>query len=247
MKKIVFIAMLCNLLFVACKKENETTTHQVPARKIENGRLTIFQYDNQNRLIREIFVWGAEDRDTIEYVYNPDGTPKKILRLGKLDGDVEFIYSGNHTILKISSRWNWAQDLMAYDTAKFMLNPNGEIVNMEAWGVLASFTYNSNGNITAVDYGSERADMLYSDVPSIWRHVNVPNWFFAVVWGDFWVSKTGYMLRKKTKSWDCVDSDNEVVEYIYEGNDYVSRVTRRTASFGNTKTEIMLFEYVLAK
>ena len=196
MKKLFFLTAIVSLLFVGCNNDNgdydpndpsTETVRLLPSKWISSGGSspdTIhFLYDNLNRL-ETIELWrrhGLSGGMTI--TYNVNDNP--ITTGGQCQG--QFRYSGNFVFAPIcTSNWNWS-----YDTLTIGIDGRLDEIRGVRGGVRErrhNFSYSSNGNLMKItrqnhlwEGGSDTIEITYSNVRSIWRHINIPKWFLTYV------------------------------------------------------------------
>ncbi|MDR2907255.1 MAG: hypothetical protein LBU91_04620 [Bacteroidales bacterium] len=238
MKKLFLSLATVGLLFTACDKDKNKNdgTNKLPSKMTtvytySNGDepeeyFVAFEYDGQNRMTKLTWDDGSYD----EFSYNADNTLSKCFEYDAWDTTYcqrEFIYSGNLMFIKWSNWYSQGEPITWNETMDTVTLENGRMTKwISRYGDIETFTYNSNGNITRSEYqyygNSYYTDYEYTDIPSIFRHANVPDWVF---WWEIGaeLSKSGYMLKKIT------DDDGDITEYAYETNgDYVSK---RTSTF----------------
>ncbi len=251
MNKILYFSLTIAALalFSACEKdkfkldvENESVK-KLPENIYQNGDIAqTFKYDDLNRLIRV-------NRPSIgntwyEFSYNEANAPIRILSAFGTD---TLVYRGNQVFI---FRPNLNPPYVN-DTTIVTLNATGEIEQLKynGWQYAAPYfmnlTYNSNGNVSTITYlpsSSGRpitTNFQYSTVPSIFRHVNTPDWFF-ILYSDlifsnynfgFYCNKKGYMFSS-TYQIENGEIVNTSYYYTYEvdsdGLGYAWKINQRS-------------------
>jgi len=257
MKKLLFTTAIVSLLFAGCDKNNNgddpndpsTETVKLLPSKIINGRDTTgFEYDGQNRLIRIVGMlqWSSVTPTVI--MYDANNNPTNV-------GGRSFRYVGNQifdTRLDGYSRER-------VDT--LTINANGRLEKIKEFVTIKTFTYDSRGSLTKIvrehDYGDEiyrdtiEFEHANSNARSIWRHVNVPDWFVVYVLSDLsnfhhrtlsvTTTKNGLMPTLEQRfSWE-----NEIrFDYGIYPNGYISHIT---VASGSESPRIYAIEWIPAK
>ena len=243
MKKILFTTAIIGFIFASCNKDNEEKeVKKLPSKFIYDSNVRILEYDNQNRLTKFTF---SENVYQI-FSYNSDGTLSKITRF--IDGNEDhvntFHYNGNQAFMFRGD---------SPDTALiFTINSNGELESYsfeefdfeeeESLWWQITLTYNSNGNVTKLEFPvtetPEVRVFTYSDVKSIFRYVNMPDWFLLWFF-EFEYSKNGYMVSQINFG----GGDISNFTYTTDTNGYALTRTATIGEYTATKT----FEYIFAK
>jgi len=249
MKKLFFYFVTIGVLFSACQKDNskfgynpeKESVKKLPSKEYGGMFSRTFQYDNLNRLIAVI----AENGHRYDIWYNDDHTPSR----------VRSTYGHNNTATSIDTLVYKGNQVFIFkpnlnppyvnDTTIITLNSKGEIVESKigAWyfeghRYHVNFIYNSNGNVSRWinSDGEASTTILYTTIPSMFRHVNTPDWFifyYYLDWsGDFLYSKKGYMPATGGR-WGY---DNRFTyEVDNDGYGYVTRINGKT------------YQYILAR
>jgi hypothetical protein len=178
---------------------------------------TEFWYDNLNR-------WEFVD-------YNPDGT------IAYFSG-FTFQYVGNMVIAKVDNR-----------TDTLFLNDKGQVIKTnDGW----SFTYNSNGNLEKrlyTDVNGITTTMFihsYTDIPTIFRHVNMPEWFWMLFTDMTIMYNKGYMTEQIVFGDENI-SGQGAGTFTYEEVDDKGYVIKMKFDEGGGNYTILTFEYINAK
>ena len=212
MRKILFTTAIISLLFASCDKERSNKEIAKLPSKIASAMsvwsfndipenwepnsfdTTIYQYDNLNRLTKII-----SGNDTIEIIYNRnENNPIKTMR-GR---EVEYTFEYSHNQVTIySNNLSYEHEIKIVLT----IDANGRITkeqrynwyNDHYFSPIIKYSYNSNGNLIGLvpegGFYEETHSFIYSNILSIWRDANVPDWFM------YWYgigSKKGYMLSE---------------------------------------------------
>ncbi|MCL2683454.1 MAG: hypothetical protein FWE63_08280 [Bacteroidales bacterium] len=244
-------------MFSACQKnsgqgnnsgynpENESVK-KLPSKEIWTGGIgeRMYQYDDLNRLITII---GVMDNHRYDIWYNDDHTPAKLRSTyGSGERVDTFLYKDNQVFI-------FTPPYIDYATI-ITLNSKGEILQTRhPGGFTTNYIYNSNGNVskTTNSYGEITTITHYSSIPSMFRHVNTPDWFiYYYSWlggyGNliFNFSKKGYMCSFVSDG--NVQYDNY---YTYEvDSDGYGYVTKREISNKDGSDKYLwTYEYILAK
>ena len=210
MKKFLTIVTtaLIAIAVVSCNSEEKPNNEEVrklPSRMFvkfhnnpEHHNVVQFTYDEKNRMTRLVRIrTNLETHPEHLYItYNSDNLPIR------LDGIVpaDIIYQDDNNTVIIHQ-----------DT--FWLNDKGQIAKHSRSGNRIEFTYNSSGNIITVN--GVKIDFEYSNIRSIWRYVNMPEWlhrwlagrgwvfaeqkygYFQLLWGNFELDENGYIIKIK--------------------------------------------------
>jgi hypothetical protein len=273
--KTIFYLITVGIFFCACDKESKPTYNpeKETVKKLPSKMTTTstfgesvltFQYDDLNRLVKI---------ETFTSFYIPPHTVTSF-------NSLEISYHDNHTpaIIKGESSMtsppndkeeSW-EDTVFYKNDEIIagsrwirINSKGEILQDNQM----SYTYNSNGNISRINSRHTATgntpiltfNLAYTSVPSVFRHVNTPDWFiFSWLNGGFAASdyggysKNGYMVEKiLDRSWGNSDGKDQSLDmhFTYEvDTDGYGYVTKRNSKSGDGKVRpSTTYEYILAK
>jgi len=214
MKKLLTLLIIVVTAIVSVSFKNEEV-RKLPSKimfYVENDIWSLWEYfyDEQNRLIKI-----ATSTENLDIIYDADGLPLKM----------KSMVSENIFNIGVTYQNNGKKIIIQQDT--LWLNDKGQFTNARISifdGINTSyFTYNSNEDIIKKSEGYE-VNLTFSDIPSMWRHVNTPEWFLA--WLGFKrgvifpLEKNGYLVSQQQIL------DNEPVLYIYEldTDNYVTRM-----------------------
>jgi len=193
MKKLFCLTAIVSLLFAGCNNDNENydpndpsteTVRLLPSKWISSGGSspdTIrFLYDNLNRL-EATELWrrhGLSGGITITYNVNDNPIATDIWCRG------QFRYSGNFVFVPRcgNSNWSWSYDTLT-------ISVDGRLDTRKVRNSTTYLSYNSSGNLIKIverhhayqwmEEWSDTTEIFYSNVRSIWRHINIPEWFLA--------------------------------------------------------------------
>ncbi len=267
MNKILYFSLTIAALalFSACEKdkfkldvENESVK-KLPESIYRNGNLECgFQYDNLNRLTTITY-----DRNSSYYSvrisYNERNAPISVRRSYDPYSSYNdtIVYKDNQVF--IMSQYYYG----SYDTAIITLNSAEEMGQARYSNYLSdyTYTYNSNGNLSTITYrsssmGSSSAiNIQYSTAPSIFRHVNTPDWFFIYYsnlifrnYNSFYWNKKGYMFGS-TYRLEYGEMINSSYYHTYEtdsdGYGYVREIN--PIDYSGEKISPWTVQYIFAK
>ncbi|MCL2027249.1 MAG: hypothetical protein FWG79_02060 [Bacteroidales bacterium] len=247
MKKILFTTAIISLLFAGCDKDkedpNDPSTEAVKKLPSKIGS-TDYQYDDFNRLVKI---------GDLEITYNANHNPVRFNN-GSASADIKYI--DNSVIFSSDYYWLFSNDSLTLDANGQLVRRLREIYGSgyEIW----DFTYNSNGNITEITRTYYRNNLTgydeivytytytYSNIKSIWRHVNTPDWFFAYLAGELYFPlKKGYMpLQTQYTGFSTTMRKHA---YLQDSDGYVIQWDMERTENGNETTEVYTIEYVPAK
>ena len=268
MKKLFFLTAIVSLLLVGCNNDNgdydpndpsRETVRLLPSRiSFDGGGGIDLQYDDLNRLVR-LVSWG----DTTVITYDANNNP---VRMEGNNVAVTFLYEGKQVFIA-GQRWS----SLISDT--LTLNANGQVVKRVSWSYNTwdgwrrssqeEFFYNLTGNVVRIMENNYHQILYsYSNVRSVFRHVNAPDWFiFSVISLEirypsddcvpcqtFYHSRIGYMMSSIREQY----RNEGVLNYELDANGYVVRATlewEERLVGGGTRTErkSWSYEYVLAR
>ncbi len=231
MKKVLLSLAAFSIVCVGCNKDDDKTTDKLPSKMTysitypdeaeePNIWFIAFEYDGQNRMTKISYSDGGYD----EISYNSDNTISKIFEFDGYDTaycQTECTYNGNSMVIK-RTNWYHQGDSVSWRNDRDTLTlSDGRVTKQVDGERTQTFTYNANGNVTRYEYAygtySGGTDFEYTDIKSIFRNVNMPDWLLRWEVDDNY-SKSGYMLKKST------GDDGDVDEYTYETTgDYVSK------------------------
>jgi len=282
MKKLLFLTAIISLLFVGCNNDNENddpndpsteTVRLLPSRMVKmlgQERVTEIhlEYDNFNRLVRIAEV----GEGAFEVAYNQDHTPATI----KLGGATmaTFQYYGN--LVLVRSR---IEDYHYWNIDTLTINTNGQLIRRRSstfidWSELTpfrgyqfecNFFYNAWGNVGRIEhsfvgFSSGSTNFGYSDIKSIFRHVNIPDWFLfylnfyilnsarfserSIINNSFYLdgffNRTGYMISS-------INGDYVRFSYELDSDGYVIRMNREWRDNNRRNNDNWRIEYIPAK
>ena len=273
MKKILITTAIISLLFAGCNKEKDkvmklpskrTATTLTSSRHHPLDDTIHFRYDDLNRLVSINNRHGS-----ITITYNADHTPRRVVAgnwsySGAPNETIFFQYDNNLVI----TTFCWTSCILT-----LTLNVDKQLMKWtvdcpEGDKFMKDFTYNSNGNIIKRKTWNSRDTITtatYSDVKSIWRYVNIPDWFlfffsnryfFVFCVGDdswsYWgFTKKGYMPSELESTPNYFPGRNRSkFAYELDADGYVRRMNSEHINtiYTNEKSVIeATFEYVLAK
>ena len=263
MKKILFATAIIGLLFAGCDKDPNNggdpeteAVRKLPSKMILDNVLEVnsFEYDERNRLIRKIEP-GSGLSMTISYDVNDNP-----VRIGygwnSESGTRTFQYSGNQIFVLRSDDYGSRRDTLTIDV-------NGQLVELK-WEQhgreimerreTQSFKYDSRGNLTDIvwisydtftdDTTTRKYTITHSEVKSLWRHINMPDWFwyysFFYGFDIFLGCKTGYMPSQ-------IDfREYGAYKYAY-GLDADGYVRQMDMMASGSVFMVLTFEYIPAK
>ena len=246
MKKLLLSLAMFGFLFAACNKNNNETK-KLPS-KITNTWLSeggtpnswfqVFEYDNQNRITKIISWDGRSWEDTMRFTYGTGNMPIKMVangRDGEYVGQRENTFERRGNLILITRE---SEDRRSVDTVE--LNANNQIVRwlLDGEGG-ANVEYNANGNINKLTWsGGSVREIFYSNVKSIFRYANVPDWFM------FWVFELEYPAQGYMPT-EIHGSNGLIGSWAYTLNgDWVAT---RTATWEGESPTTSTFEYINAK
>lgn len=223
MKKLILIltATIIAVASVSCRSKSEEVK-KLPSKMIIYSEDAVdseepilgyveYFYDEQTRLIKIAYIWEnrfmpkVRGEELLEIAYNSDNLPVKLSGLF----DIDIIYQDSRRKIILSDDTLW-------------LNDKGQVTNIFQ-GKYSSFSRPFIGWAFGRndDGSSTKIDSTYFDVPSIFRHVNTPEWLL------FWLSNRANLLEPWQEG--ELDADNYVIK----------------ADFGSKL--YFKYEYILAK
>jgi len=302
MKKLLFLTAIVSLLFVGCNNDNENydpndpsreTVRKLPSRIVsdwgDSRNDTInFEYDDLNRLVRVTkTLWSRSSSPptfTYTFTHNVNDEPIgfSVRNNGSSTGG-SLLHSENQVVFE------WT----AYDTLILGANGRLERIVSRQWGgskYTYNYTYNSDGNLTRVQrerkiwyavgdgWGvkiiQDTTELEYanSSARSIWRHVNMPNWFVTYFisdvglrhsssWSIFhWdliaTTRIGLMPTQKNilereRCWNTgemiVSNRTHTFAYAFDADGYVRQIDAIRELEGWTETRVFIIEYIPAR
>jgi len=261
MKKILTILSIAVMAIsvVSCERDDETQQDSNEVRKLPS-RITTnplrggrpdfywshsFWYDAQNRLTK--IVSENATPGVLHIFYNSDNTLEKlekVLENGRTT-TVTFEHNSNQVIVtsvnphyqgSFYSIGNWVDTLW--------LNENQQVVQINSYMFLE---YDSNGNFVRfrrTGENSTESELFYTNIPAVWRHANIPAWFFKIrlTWFSVmhpFTSTKGYMVKKEI-------APNWKSEYSYTLDDDGYPKTTTIDRLENPRIFTLTIEYILA-
>jgi len=243
MKKFLTIltTALIAIAVVSCNSEekpNNGEVRKLPSKMIQevppellitNFFTNRYFYDEQNRLIRLERTIGADEMLRVLYfTYNSDGLLINVSESAN-DFPITHLENGRKVIVRQDTFWlndrglivrldRQVQVLGEREVREFIRDTDGHFLN-------------SDGNF--VNIGG--AEIILSDIPTVWRHVNMPEWLF------YWLGFSGLVFPVFPKIGNVPKSvvSHEPLIFELDANGYVTRV----AYFG---VSAFRFEYILA-
>jgi len=261
MKKLLFLTAIVSLLFVGCNNDNydpsTETVRLLPSRIIAThswgSDTVILEYDGQNRLVRLVgkpsSVSSSPPRPIV-IMYDANSNPTNA-------GDKTFRHIGNQVV--------------AYGDT-LTIGANGRLEGRTSWAGIETFVYDSRGNLTKILRESESWDgsisrdttefeYANSNARSIWRHVNVPDWFVvhSLPWFIDWalntdrhasvtMTRNGLMptqVRQTNWAWDSGSYWITRFDYGIYPNGYISHITIGGDGWGSP--DIWTIEWIPAR
>jgi len=218
MKKFLTIVTtaLIAIAVVSCNSEEKPNNEEVrklPSRTVEHlfdGELKIeieYFYDVRRRLIKI----DRRQGEVVHITYNSDDLPIRVERHNDWRTDIVYQDNGKTIILSsvslfLNPGYLWTDTLWLNDKGQLIRFKRSKGLNIDK-----VFSYDSNGNIATVTGWIGYAE--YSDIPSIWRHANIPDWFFYWLWyPNMFVmqpQRSGYMF---SGFYYTLNADNYVTE-----------------------------------
>jgi len=252
MKKLLFLTAIVSLLFVGCNNDNENydpndpsgeTVRLLPLRIWFGDSGITFEHDEFNRWVGSF----AFDWDSIIYTftYNVDHNPVVWIRRSEGQEEVTtFQYHNNQVFI---ARNNTQDDTLT-------INANGSLEEMRSHNLVKRYFYNTAGDLILIERITRRWDgstttnfihIDYSDVKSIFRHQNTPNWFRIWFWGnDLELFGGLYHMPSSIRG-----HSDWYVSFSYEldADGYVRQMHIVSESQSGTYSETVIIEYVPAR
>jgi len=261
MKKLLFLTAIVSLLFVGCNNDNENYDPNDPSRetvrllplRIWYGDSGItFEHDEFNRLIRMFDSGSDSNRNTI--AYNAQHNPVVLRQVHRnFTGEIyetvtTFQYHNNQVLI---ARNNGSTQ---YDT--LTINANGSLEEMRSHNLVERYFYNTAGDLILIERITRRWDgstttnfihIDYSDVKSIFRHQNAPNWFRVWFWrNDIELFVGLYHMPSSIRGLSDGDG-NMSFSYELDADGYVRQMHIVNEEQWGTSSVTAIIEYVPAR